>query len=61
MVLDDETAAAHATDLSERTAPIRYELAREQLRVRAATDATLEHHRALFLARQQVRQREQRR
>ncbi|MFF0817182.1 hypothetical protein ACFYVR_18785 [Rhodococcus sp. NPDC003318] len=59
-LLDDESAAAHAADLSARTTPVRYALAREQLRTRAAADATLARHRALFLQRQRAHRRDHR-
>ena len=52
VLFDDKTAAAHAQVLRQRSAAVRYALARRQRQSRHATDAVvLERHRARFLER----------
>jgi len=47
----DQSAAAHAQMLRQRSATVRYASARRQQRILRDMDATLERHRARFLER----------
>ncbi|MDF3312711.1 hypothetical protein [Rhodococcus sp. T2V] len=54
VLFDDDSAAAHAQQLRQRSAAVRYARARRQRQILRDTDAAvLERHRALFRARHQ--------
>ncbi|MGW5151806.1 hypothetical protein [Rhodococcus koreensis] len=54
VLFDDHSAAAHAQQLRQRRAAVRYARARRQRQILRDTDAAaLERHRALFRARHQ--------